>query len=178
MAAKPEFVFTKILTVTDVKKSLAVPSSILHLFPPFINGGHKVTFPVVSGTSRWTIDCTTRRMGSYKKPVLSGKPWLRFATANKLQVGDRFTLYRVKDQGRPYYYRVEVGHQGLLRQPTTPYGAELALTLAPPNVEREIHFIGIPDGGANAMGHQGLLRQPTTPYGAELALTLAPPNVE
>ncbi|MBA0738097.1 hypothetical protein Gogos_011507 [Gossypium gossypioides] len=144
-------VFSKILTVTDVKKSLAVPSSTLHLFPPFINGGHKVTFPVVSGTSRWTIDCTTRRMG-YKKPVLSGKPWLRFATAHKLQVGDRFTLYEVKDQGGPSYYRVEVG--------------------------REIYFLGIPDGGANAMGHQGLLRQPTTPYGVELALTLAPPNVE
>ncbi|MBA0636201.1 hypothetical protein Godav_022008 [Gossypium davidsonii] len=151
MEAQLRIVFTKILTVTDVKKGLAVPSSILSLFPPF-NGGHKVTFPVVSGTSRWTLDCTTRKMGYYKKPVLSGKPWLRFATANKLQVGDRFTLYEVPDQGGSSYYRVEVG--------------------------REIHFFGIPDWGANAMGHQGLLRQPTTPYGAELALTLAPPNVE
>ncbi|MBA0782206.1 hypothetical protein Gotri_003065 [Gossypium trilobum] len=151
MEAQFIIVFSKILTVTDVKKSLAVPSRSLPHFSLF-NGGHKVTFPVLSGTSRWTIDCTTRKMGYYKKPVLSGKPWLRFVTANKLQVGDRFTLYKVQDQGGSSYYRVEVG--------------------------REIHFFGIPDGGANAMGHQGLLRQPTTPYGAELALALAPPNVE
>ncbi|MBA0854022.1 hypothetical protein Goshw_025044 [Gossypium schwendimanii] len=145
-----KIVFSKKLTVTDIKKSLAVPTRSLPLFPLF-NEGHKVTFPVLFGTSRWTIDCTIRKMGYYKKPVLSGKPWLRFATANKLQVGDRFTLYKVQDQGGSSYYRVKVGE--------------------------EIHFFGIPDWGANAMGHQGLLQQPTTPYGAELALTLAPPNL-
>ncbi|KAH1040560.1 hypothetical protein J1N35_042303 [Gossypium stocksii] len=83
---------------------------------------------------------------------LTAQPARRGTRNPYSQVGDRFTLYKVQGKGGTSYYRVEVG--------------------------REIHFFGIPEGGANALGHQGLLPQPTTPYGVELALTLAPPNVE
>ncbi|PPD75192.1 hypothetical protein GOBAR_DD27888 [Gossypium barbadense] len=71
MTAQSKHVFSKILTVTDIKKRLAVPSAIQRSLPPF-NGGHTVTFQFLYGTRPWPIRYTIRRKG-YKKPVFSGQ---------------------------------------------------------------------------------------------------------
>nr|KJB77942.1 hypothetical protein B456_012G169200 [Gossypium raimondii] len=73
MAAQSKHVFSKILTVTDIKKRLAVPSAIQSCLPPF-NGGHTVTFQFLHGTRPWPIRYTIRRKG-YKKSVFSGLKW-------------------------------------------------------------------------------------------------------
>ncbi|TYH78303.1 hypothetical protein ES332_D04G217100v1 [Gossypium tomentosum] len=136
MTAQSKHVFSKILTVTDIKKRLAVPSAIQRSLPPF-NGGHTVTFQFLYGTRPWPIRYTIRRKG-YKKPVFSGKLWKNFVIYDDLNVGDRFILYIGQgEDGSSYYKIINRSHQGLLQQPTTPYGAELDLTLAlaPLNVE-------------------------------------------
>ncbi|MBA0631172.1 hypothetical protein Godav_003188, partial [Gossypium davidsonii] len=97
MTAQSKHVFSKILTVTDIKKRLAVPSAIQRSLPPF-NGG---------------------------------KLWKNFVIYDDLNVGDRFILYigQGEDAAEAYPQIINRSHQGLLRQPTTPYGAELDLTL-------------------------------------------------
>ncbi|MBA0782207.1 hypothetical protein Gotri_003066 [Gossypium trilobum] len=116
MAAQSKHVFSKILTVTDIRKRLAVPSAIQSSLPPF-NGGHTVTFQFLHGTRPWPIRYTIRRKG-YKKSVFSGKLWKSFVIYNSLNVGDRFILYIGQGEDDSSYYRVKVG--------------------------REIHFFGIP----------------------------------
>ncbi|MFQ6648850.1 hypothetical protein Gotur_020731 [Gossypium turneri] len=118
MSAQSKHVFSKILTVTDIKKRLAVPSAIQHSLPPF-NGGHTVTFQFLYGTRPWPIRYTIRRKG-YKKPVFSGKLWKNFVIYDDLNVGDRFILYIGQGEDGSSYYGVKVG--------------------------REIHFFGIPQG--------------------------------
>ncbi|KAK8613795.1 hypothetical protein V6N13_101551 [Hibiscus sabdariffa] len=55
------------------------------------------------GTRMWPIDCTVRKKG-YKKPVFSGGLWRGFVIGNKLNVGDRISMYKVPDS----HYMVEV----------------------------------------------------------------------
>ncbi|PPD72749.1 hypothetical protein GOBAR_DD30356 [Gossypium barbadense] len=96
MEAQSKHVFSKILTVTDIKKRLAVPSAIQRSLPPFNGGG-----------------------------------------ANAMGYGNIGTGDHEHAAAEAYPQIITPSHQGLLRQPTTPYGAELDLTLAlaPPNLE-------------------------------------------
>ncbi|KAK8486652.1 hypothetical protein V6N13_080718 [Hibiscus sabdariffa] len=94
--------FSKLLTETDIKKRLAIPAKILPSLPAF-NGSHAIKIHLMYGTRVWPIDCTVRKKG-YKKPVFSGGLWRGFVIGNKLNVGDRISMYKVQDS----YYRVEV----------------------------------------------------------------------
>ncbi|KAK8617812.1 hypothetical protein V6N13_080717 [Hibiscus sabdariffa] len=94
--------FSKLLTQTDIRKRLAIPSKILSSLPAF-NGSHAIRIHLMYGTRMWPIDCTIRKKG-YKKPVFSGGLWRGFVTGNKLNVGDRIIMYKVQDS----HYRVEV----------------------------------------------------------------------
>ncbi|GMJ08250.1 hypothetical protein HRI_004494200 [Hibiscus trionum] len=101
--------FSKLLTPTDINKRLAIPTKILPCFPSF-NGAHAVKFHLMYGTKMWPIVCTVRKNG-YKKPVFSGRLWRKFVVGNKLNVGDRITMYKVLGEDGYYYsshYRVEV----------------------------------------------------------------------
>ncbi|KAK8617820.1 hypothetical protein V6N13_080725 [Hibiscus sabdariffa] len=110
--------FSKLLTATDIKKRLAIPAKILPSLPAF-NGSHVIKIHLMSGTSMWPIDCTVRKKG-YKKPVFSGGLWRDFVTGNKLNVGDRISMYKVQDS----HYRVEVDKENLAA--TSQHGAPVA----------------------------------------------------
>ncbi|KAK8613792.1 hypothetical protein V6N13_101548 [Hibiscus sabdariffa] len=110
-AQSTERLFTKKLKVTDIEKRLAIPTKILSSLPGF-NGGHAVHIQLVHDTKTWPIVCTVRRQG-YSKPVFS-VGWRKFVAGNKLNVGDRITMYKVQDEdGGSSHYRVEI------EQPTT-----------------------------------------------------------
>ncbi|KAB1671303.1 hypothetical protein ERO13_A04G133401v2 [Gossypium hirsutum] len=106
MAAHSKLVFSKFLSDTDIKKRLAVPSAIQRSLPPF-NGGHALIFHFLHGTRFWPILYSIRTTG-YNKPVFSGGLWRNFVICNNLNVGDRFTMYRVQDEDGSSYYRVDV----------------------------------------------------------------------
>ncbi|OMO92224.1 hypothetical protein COLO4_17742 [Corchorus olitorius] len=98
--------FSKLLTETDIKKRLAIPSYVLPSLPDF-KGRHAVEIRLVYGTRVWPIICSVRKMG-YKKPVFS-VGWRDFVTYNQFNVGDEFKLYKVQEEnGSSFYYRVEV----------------------------------------------------------------------
>ncbi|KAF9667357.1 hypothetical protein SADUNF_Sadunf15G0014700 [Salix dunnii] len=89
--------FSKMITKTDTEKRLSVPIKFLESLPPF-RGGHAVEFQAKDENAEvWTFQCSTRKKGRYKKPVLS-KGWLAFASRKKLKVGDRIEFYRVRNQ--------------------------------------------------------------------------------
>ncbi|KAG4205936.1 hypothetical protein ERO13_A04G133025v2 [Gossypium hirsutum] len=151
MAAHSKLVFSKLLSDTDINKRLAVPSAIQSSLPPF-NGGHALIFHFLHGTSFWPILYSTRRKG-YNKPVFSGRLWRNFVFYNNLNVGDRFTLYRVQVEDGSSYYMVEVG--------------------------REIDFLGI---NAMAYGNGSTAEEHVITHhhqaGLSLELSLGQPNVE
>ncbi|OMO92230.1 hypothetical protein COLO4_17749 [Corchorus olitorius] len=100
-------IFSKLLTETDIKKRLAIPSNALPFLPDFNNGRHAVDIRLLYGTRVWPIICSVRKTG-YKKPVFSGG-WRDFVTYNQFNVGDEFKLHKVQHQtGSFFYYRVEV----------------------------------------------------------------------
>ncbi|EOX97113.1 Uncharacterized protein TCM_006214 [Theobroma cacao] len=103
--------FSKSLTETDIKKRLAIPAKILPSLPHF-NGSHAVTIPLMYGTRTWPIVCSVRKTG-YKKSVFSAG-WRNFVICNDFHVGDRLTMYKVKDEAGSFHYRVEV------EKPATP----------------------------------------------------------
>ncbi|KAK8516627.1 hypothetical protein V6N12_049349 [Hibiscus sabdariffa] len=113
MEAQSTMMFSKLLTETDIKKRLAIPTKILPFLPSF-NGSHAIRIHLVYGTRMWPIVCTVRKKG-YKKPVFSGGLWRGFVIGNKLNVGDRISMYKVQDS----YYRVEAAtnHHGALPSP-------------------------------------------------------------
>ena len=89
--------FSKMITKTDTEKRLSVPIKFLECLPPF-QGGHAVEFQVKDENAEvWTFQCSTRKKGRYKKPVLS-KGWLAFTRRKKLKVGDRIEFYRARNQ--------------------------------------------------------------------------------
>ncbi|KAK8486656.1 hypothetical protein V6N11_033109 [Hibiscus sabdariffa] len=102
MAVQATKMFSKLLTPTDIKKRLAIPAKILSSLPAF-NGSHAIKIHLMYGTRMWPIVCTVRKKG-YKKPVFSGGSWREFVMGNKLNVGDRISMYKVQDS----HYRVEV----------------------------------------------------------------------
>ncbi|KAL4348316.1 hypothetical protein GQ457_17G001590 [Hibiscus cannabinus] len=102
MEAQSTMMFSKLLTQTDIRKRLAIPSKVLSSLPAF-NGSHAIGIHLMYGTRLWPIDCTVRKKG-YKKPVFSGGLWRGFVIGNKLNVGDRIIMYKVQDS----HYRVEV----------------------------------------------------------------------
>ncbi|KAA3463355.1 B3 domain-containing transcription factor NGA4-like [Gossypium australe] len=151
MAVHSKLVFSKLLSDTDIKKRLAVPSAIQSSLQPF-NGGHALIFHFLHGTRFWPVLYSTRRKG-YNKPVFSGRLWRNFVIYNNLNVGDRFTLYRVQVEDGSSYYMVEVG--------------------------REIDFLGI---NAMAYGSGSTAEEHVITHhhqaGLSLELSLGQPNVE
>ncbi|KAK8613797.1 hypothetical protein V6N13_101553 [Hibiscus sabdariffa] len=115
MAAQSlEILFSKNLTVTDIEKRLAVPTKIISSLPGF-NGGNAVHIRLMHGTKTWPIVCTVRTQG-YSKPVFS-VGWRKFVTDNKLNVGDRITMYKVQDEdGNSSHYMVEMEHPAATNQ--------------------------------------------------------------
>ncbi|KAK8613794.1 hypothetical protein V6N13_101550 [Hibiscus sabdariffa] len=102
MSVQSTNMFSKLLTETDIKKRLAIPVKTLSSLPAF-NGSHAIKIHLLYGTRMWPIDCSVRKKG-YKKPVFSGGLWRDFVIGNKLNVGDRISMYKVQDS----HYRVEV----------------------------------------------------------------------
>ncbi|KAJ6294880.1 hypothetical protein OIU76_022877 [Salix suchowensis] len=102
--------FSKMITKTDTEKRLSVPIKFLESLPPF-HGGHAVDFQAKDEKAEvWTFQCSTRKKGRYKKPVLS-KGWRAFASRKKLKVGDRIEFYRARNQTTdesPPFYGVRV----------------------------------------------------------------------
>ncbi|TYG74836.1 hypothetical protein ES288_D04G215300v1 [Gossypium darwinii] len=97
-------VFSKLLTDTDIKKRLAIPSKTLSDLPNF-NGSNGVRINIMYGTKIWPIDCTARRTG-YKKPVFSGRLWRAFIMSNELKVGDRISLYKVQGKDGCSHFKI------------------------------------------------------------------------
>lgn len=97
--------FSKILTFTDVKKRLSVPSRSLRYLEPF-NGNCFTSFVVTDENGReWTFRCHVRKWSAYKKPVLSSG-WREFVVDKGVRQGDRITLY--KDVEAEASYKIEV----------------------------------------------------------------------
>ncbi|KAK8613791.1 hypothetical protein V6N13_101547 [Hibiscus sabdariffa] len=116
-AQSTKILFSKKLKVTDIEKRLAIPTKIMSFLPSF-NGGHAVHIQLVHDTKIWPIVCTVRRQG-YSKPVFS-VGWRKFVTGNKLNVGDRITLYKVQDgDGSSSHYRVEIEQPATSNQDCT-----------------------------------------------------------
>ncbi|TYI34044.1 hypothetical protein ES332_A04G176500v1 [Gossypium tomentosum] len=109
MQAHSKLVFSKLLSDTDIKKRLAVPSAIQSSLPPF-NGGHALIFHFLHGTRFWPILYSIRTKG-YKKPDFSGRLWRDIVIYNNFNVGDIFTLYRVQVEDNSSYYMAEVGRE-------------------------------------------------------------------
>ncbi|KAL4347792.1 hypothetical protein GQ457_17G001580 [Hibiscus cannabinus] len=124
MAAQSTMMFSKLLTETDIKKRLAIPAKILPSLPAF-NGSHAIRIHLMYGTRMWPIDCTVRKKG-YKKPVFSGGLWRDFVIGNKLNVGDRISMYKVQDS----HYRVEVLEKEKPDAPIKQEGAVIELANA------------------------------------------------
>ncbi|KAJ6748795.1 hypothetical protein OIU79_029807 [Salix purpurea] len=84
--------FSKLLTNTDIKKRLSLPTKFYKSLPSF-EGIHAVSFEAMDEDGFvWTFQCYTREEG-HPKPVLS-KGWLEFVRSKMLQVGDtiRFSV--------------------------------------------------------------------------------------
>ncbi|PPD72748.1 hypothetical protein GOBAR_DD30355 [Gossypium barbadense] len=109
MESRSRMVFSKLLTDTDIKKRLAIPSKTLSDLPNF-NGSNGVRINIMYGTKVWPIDCTARRTG-YKKPVFSGRLWRAFIMSNELKVGDRISLYKVQGKDGCSHFKFEVDKQ-------------------------------------------------------------------
>ncbi|OMO75190.1 hypothetical protein CCACVL1_16287 [Corchorus capsularis] len=120
-------IFSKLLTETDIKKRLAIPSNALPFLPDF-SGRHSVEIRLLYGTRVWPIICSVRKTG-YKKPVFSGG-WRDFVTYNQFNVGDEFKLHKHKETGSCFYYRVEVD-KNHPRSAATALESETS-TLSPP----------------------------------------------
>ncbi|OMO75185.1 hypothetical protein CCACVL1_16282 [Corchorus capsularis] len=125
-------IFSKLLTETDIKKRLAIPSNALPFLPDF-NGRHAVEIRLLYRKRAWPIICSVRKMG-YKKPVFSGG-WRDFVTYNQFNVGDVFKLHKHKETGSFFYYRVEVDK----KQPIPP--ALSATNIFLNNFEQELEQV-------------------------------------
>ncbi|TXG71255.1 hypothetical protein EZV62_006190 [Acer yangbiense] len=96
-------IFSKLLTETDIKARLTVPTDALaHINIP--GGGNKVDLsPMDSDGNRWPFRCYTRLNGHPKPAFTTG--WLDFVRAKGLQIGDKVTFSRLEDEagGAPQY---------------------------------------------------------------------------
>ena len=97
--------FSKILGKTDTSKTLSVPTKSLKSLPSF-NGGHAVDFQAIDESGFvWTFQCSARKKGQYRKPVLS-KGWLPFVRNKKLKVGDKIKFCLNQTAAATPFYRV------------------------------------------------------------------------
>ncbi|KAJ6976726.1 hypothetical protein NC653_028785 [Populus alba x Populus x berolinensis] len=97
--------FSKILRKTDTNKTLSVPTKYLKSLPSF-NGGHAVDFQAIDESGFvWTVKCSIRNKGQYRKPVLS-KDWLPFVRNKKLKVGDKIKFSLNQTAAATPFYRV------------------------------------------------------------------------
>ncbi|KAK1584047.1 hypothetical protein Q3G72_029402 [Acer saccharum] len=96
-------IFSKLLTETDIKARLTVPTDALaHINIP--GGGNKVDLSVMdSGGNRHTFRCYTRPDRHPKPAFTTG--WLDFVRAKGLQIGDKVTFSKLEDEagGTPQY---------------------------------------------------------------------------
>ncbi|MBA0631157.1 hypothetical protein Godav_003176 [Gossypium davidsonii] len=99
--------FMKILSRTDIKVRLSVPTKKKRCFLNFQNR-HKAEFKVKDDNGKdWVFCCSIRKKKGYRKPVLS-KGWLPFVRCWKLEIGDGVRVYRMMDKDGKEYYRIEV----------------------------------------------------------------------
>ncbi|GLT85809.1 hypothetical protein SLE2022_039850 [Rubroshorea leprosula] len=97
--------FKKLLTVTDIRKRLAIPTQVLTFLPVDFHENRTLELNVAFEATVWPMVCSTRQNG-HKKPVLS-KGWLPFVRKNQLNVGDTLTLYMEED-GAGFQCRIGV----------------------------------------------------------------------
>jgi len=84
--------FTKVLSKTDIKKRLAVPTNYLQSLPS-LNGDCSVDFKAIDAKGKvWTFKCSIRKKG-HPKPVIS-KGWLAFVGSKKLKAGYKIRFYK------------------------------------------------------------------------------------
>ncbi|XVF48946.1 hypothetical protein PTKIN_Ptkin03bG0228900 [Pterospermum kingtungense] len=97
--------FSKVLTATDVKKRMAIPTSCLkHLIRS--DGGDSSMHLRVEDENEetWEFTCFSRPIGVYSKPYFCGE-WIQFVKHRNICVGDRVHFYR-NDAAEAY--RIEV----------------------------------------------------------------------
>ncbi|XVF45766.1 hypothetical protein PTKIN_Ptkin02bG0232600 [Pterospermum kingtungense] len=111
--------FTKLLSPTDIKKRLAVPTESLPQLG-FVKDqqNHYVDLLVKDSPQRvWRFRCLTRLTCNQSKPYLSSG-WLDFVQTKGLQINDRVHLYKEEDEatGARYRIRVEINMFPLMGQ--------------------------------------------------------------
>ncbi|KAL4302874.1 hypothetical protein GQ457_10G022820 [Hibiscus cannabinus] len=148
-------IFSKYLTETDCLKRLSVPSSVLSSFPEF-HGGHAVDLLVryENETVDWPLACTVRRIGRYKKPVIS-KGWRRFVLGNGLSVGDRLTFHKEEHESSSMHYRVELTRRSRT-VPRLPRASRHCRNVQVKRVElKQFDLPNVGDGGGGLVDSSG-----------------------
>ncbi|PPD75189.1 hypothetical protein GOBAR_DD27885 [Gossypium barbadense] len=133
MAAHSKMIFSKLLTVTDINKRLAVPSAILATFHwrPYHHISVFIRYKTLANSLH------NPKEGVQETRILSLVQGEDGCSYYRVKVGREVHFFGIpEDAAEAYPQIITRNRQGLLRQPTTQYGAELALTLAPTNVER------------------------------------------
>ncbi|KAK0597357.1 hypothetical protein LWI29_024483 [Acer saccharum] len=96
-------IFSKILTETDIKARLAIPTPALKHIN--MHEGVNYVYPKDSDGKKWPFQCYTRPTGHPKPAFTTG--WLDFVKAKGLQIGDKVTFRKLEDEdeagGEPQY---------------------------------------------------------------------------
>ncbi|KAF5731823.1 hypothetical protein HS088_TW18G00508 [Tripterygium wilfordii] len=99
--------FSKSLSLTDIRKRLSMPTTILPNLPSFTNGRHAMDLQVEDeGGKIWSMRCIIRKKGR-KKPVLS-RGWTKFVHKNDLMTGDQVTFLKKQGTLLAHYYKIQV----------------------------------------------------------------------
>ncbi|GAV86508.1 B3 domain-containing protein, partial [Cephalotus follicularis] len=98
--------FSKLVTWTDIKHKMSVPSSCLKSLPCFGRGHARDILVRDESGHVWTFRCSIRK----KKPLrpVFTKGWLAFARDNNLKVGHRVIFYHEEDHVTGTHYKIEV----------------------------------------------------------------------
>ncbi|KAK6282656.1 hypothetical protein POUND7_016481 [Theobroma cacao] len=109
--------FSKLLTKTDVEKSLVIPTSSLDILPL---EGHLFYINVIDNTGKaWTFPCfiqqtegieSSQNNDEIKGPSVISVGWLKFLHNKDVRVGDTVFLYQISldDNCTGTQFRIEV----------------------------------------------------------------------
>ncbi|XWS07635.1 hypothetical protein CRYUN_Cryun41cG0006400 [Craigia yunnanensis] len=99
-----KLLFSKHLTVTDVQKRLAIPTSCLKHFK-FGKDKYSIPLHVLDEDGEgWSFVCSARKNCQYPKPYFN-QGWLRFVKSKRMRVGDKVNFYKDVEAD---VYRIEV----------------------------------------------------------------------
>ena len=156
--------FSKCLSLTDVSKRLAIPTSCLKNFPSF-EGKYSIPLHVLDQNGEeWIFVCSARKNGYPKPCFIQG--WLRYVNSKRICVGDRVHFYK---DAESEVYRIELhrrirlfGHEYWSKEPPDQRQVNFEKrTEAEADTEAEAEVIEVQTGQSMSLfGQECWLHQP------------------